>query len=369
MIDSLEALYQKYHAELLVLSRRMRPLYHSMQDAGYGTTFGDVEGEVLYMLTRETHPSIAVEISPNAGWSTNYILAALTENNYGTLHSFEIADSLHGQATEGVIRRHQIPQSDQGRLQVHIGDARETVPQAVNAIDLLLLDSCHEAWFAQWYIAAVFPKVRGPILIQDIAFHDRVEPSSEARFVWQWIAEQGIRVDLIGVLERAIHATTLRRGFAERRGLRCNSIVVSAPFVRGECPTLQPSADILLDEARTALQKGDHSTAVRLLDALVAEVRTDVTRVERHRLLLKAAALFVKIGDRAEARRCCQRAFGMVLELDRTQRLKALVELAPYFLKCRQWRLLLQVILLACLEPGARIPLLRSSFRFLRSLK
>lgn len=164
----------------------MREQFHAMQRRGHGTIFGDVEGELMYLLIRETQPDIAFEISPNAGWSTNYILAALTANQKGTLHSFELLTKLKGKPIEEVIRTNQHPEWDQNRFVLHVGDARQTVPLVPGTVDFLLIDSCHEDWFAEWYIQTVFPRVNGPAIVQDIAFVDEPVLSSDAEHFWAW---------------------------------------------------------------------------------------------------------------------------------------------------------------------------------------
>jgi hypothetical protein len=240
------------------------------------------------------------------------------------------------------------------------------VPRVVDSIDLLLMDSCHEDWFAEWYVSSLFPMVRGPVLIQDIAFRNRLEPSSEARFVWDWIAKNRVAVDLVGEMEQRIERTVLRCGFAERRGLRCNSIVLTVPFIEGSRPILDSASDDFIREAQEAAAHGEKLKAICLLDTAMADLKADVARVERHRPLMKAARLYGQLGERAEARRCCQRALGVVLGLDRMQRVKALPELVPQLAKRRQWRLFLQALSLAVSEPGARLPLARSFLRFFR---
>ena len=38
---------------------------------------------------------------------------------------------------------------------------------------MILIDSCHDSWFAKWYISNLFKIVNDLIFIQDIAFYDR----------------------------------------------------------------------------------------------------------------------------------------------------------------------------------------------------
>ena len=195
------SLYEKYHDELLILCEKLQPLYHQMQHAKFGTTFGDTEGELLYMLLREAKPEVVFEISPNAGWSTNYMLSALTKNQKGTLHSFELMEQINNKSIEQVIRGNQHRDWNQEQLVLHIGDALETTRQVTGNIDFVLIDSCHDDWFAKWYIETIFPHVQGIAFVQDIAFIDGLEDASEAEYFWQWAQEHQLPLNLVGHLD------------------------------------------------------------------------------------------------------------------------------------------------------------------------
>lgn len=353
-------LYSKYDAELRHLAFALRDKYHEMQRRGYGTTFGDVEGELMYMIVREMKPDRAFEISPNAGWSTNYILAALTANEKGTLHSFELLTELNGRPTAAVIRENQHPDWDQQRLDIHIGDARETVPRVDGSIDFLLLDSCHEEWFARWYAAQVFPRVEGVVMVQDIAFSDRLEGTSEAAFMWQWAEQQKAPLKIVGAVEHEIRCGSARAGYAERRGLRSNSVYFRLPIKKeGRLPQLSSSPEEWLAKARSAFSDGDRAEADRWLNQAVAHVMGMTERVNRHRLLLKSAKLFAEMELADEASRCCERALGLVMQSDPLQRRKALSELFDWYCKHGHWRLAAQTGAHMSLEPTMGHTLLR----------
>ena len=345
-------LYRKYDNELRQVARRLREQYHFMQRQGYGTTFGDVEGELMYMLIREIQPEIAFEISPNVGWSTNYILAALTANGKGILHSFELLPTIKGRPTEQVIRSNQCPQWDQQRLIIHIGDARQTVPRVDGTINFLLIDSCHEDWFAEWYITTVFPRVNGSVIVQDIAFVDQLEPSSEARYVWAWAESQNIQLALVGSVEVELERMGVRAGYAERRGLRCNSVIFWLPALqRGDLPELVDSPESWIKQARSALAGGHYLTADRLLSQAIASLLRMPTRVNRHRLFFQAGWCYVQMDEDGEAQRCFQRALGVVVQADTQQRVKGIPECLELSTRHRQWRLVGQTLSLILLEP------------------
>ena len=157
-------LYSRYLDDLAPLTSEMAGHRKALTDAGYSCDFSDRESELLYLLVRALQPATVVEISPCHGYSTNYILAALTHNGKGELHSYEIVEQIHGKPTEKAIRDNQLSWLDQTRLHIHIGDATQAdIPDP----DFLFLDSAHEAWFASWYFQSIVPRAK-VCLVHDI---------------------------------------------------------------------------------------------------------------------------------------------------------------------------------------------------------
>lgn len=348
-------LYRKYDPELRTLSRKLRGVYHNLQAQGYGTTFGDVEGELVYMLVRESRPASVFEISPDCGWSTNYLLAALTANKYGVLHSFELEQTKHGRPTEGLIRGNQHPDWDQSQLILHLGNAVDTVPRVGDEINFLLIDSCHEDWFARWYIEQVFPRTNGVAFVQDIAFCDGLEPSSEAEYVWNWAKQQKLNLFLVGSFERQLQTASLRDAYSERRGLRCNSVSFSLPSTdTGQVPAFKTSPDSLLDEA----ERATGTLADELATKGVRQILPQVDRVSRHRSLHRAGLIYLRLQEPGEAERQFQRALGAVVLSDKQQRAKGIVELFKLFLSARQWRFASQAALFMCFSRRDGVPIL-----------
>ncbi len=337
-------LYRKYDAELRPLCARLRGIYHRMQQQGYRAVFGDVEGEVLYMLLREARPRRVFEISPAAGFSTNYLLAALTANQTGELHSFELLREINGRPTADVIRSNLVPDLDTSRWTLHLGDARETVPAVAGEVDFALLDSSHEEWFARWYVETVFPRVRGWVMVQDIAFHDRIEPSGEARFVWDWAGREQVPLTMVGHVEQSVLHSGVRRGFAERRALECNSLLFQLPQTgRAALPTLNLSPDERIRQAEECVLRQDATGADRHLTEVMDILMTYPWRTNRHRLFFKTGQLYVRLGEPLQAERCFRRAVGAVLGGEPAQRAKGLRELWRLTRRQKLWRLAAEV--------------------------
>lgn len=363
-------LYHKYDDELRSLARSLRHTAHIMQQSRYGTTFGDVEGECMYILVRESRPEVLFEISPNAGWSTNYILAALTANKQGMLHSFELLSHMRGKPIERVIRDNQCSGWDQNRWYLHVGNAQETVKEVNGQIDFLLLDSCHDDWFAEWYIKELFPRVQGWTLVQDIAFVDVFEPSTEASCLWDWLTEEKISGSLIGQVEVELEKNNMRSGFAERRALRSNSVLLSFPNqFDGMPPQIAESLEQRLEKAEQEIAGGQLEKADTLLNSVIQCLMKDPTRVNRHRLFVSTGDMYQRMGNTNEAERAYRRALGVGVESDLQQRLKSLVELMPAFLGRKCFRLFLQAsFLLLFSYKGGLLLLLQTMLRLLGSV-
>jgi len=349
-----EALYKKYGTELLELSFALRPIARAMESQGFGVAFGDVEGELLYMTIREKKPSVVFEISPNAGWSTNYILAALTANAHGALHSFELETQLRGRPTEQVIRDNLLPFLDQKRLTVHLGDALKTTETVPGTIDFLLIDSCHDQWFAEWYTSKLFPRCNGVIYVQDIAFIDRLDNTTEASFFWNWLKEQGTSLTMVGDLERRVNQSSLRDALAERMRMRSNSLIFEWPnLVKAPLPQLIDSPEKYFSEAEAAAKKGDRVSADRALSRGLQILGAASDMSNRHRLYLAAGRVFERIGQGAEAQTLYKRALSCALQGTAPQRAKGLSESLEWSLVHFRPCLAAQTAGLILFEPAA----------------
>jgi predicted O-methyltransferase YrrM len=226
----LVALWHKYRGELEELSNIFSKKYQQMTKIGFSATFGDVEGELLYILIRELKPELVYEISPNSGCSTNYILAAVTRNGgVGRVRGFEIESSFNGMATLEAIASNQIELCDFGRYDLEIGDARKTVLDRLRreSPDFCLIDSWHEDVFAEFYVHNLFPRVKGTVLVQDVAHFDpRPEWSTEAAYLLNYLQMSGTKLVPIAAYEDFLNASGTREHLEPRRPKRSNSILL-----------------------------------------------------------------------------------------------------------------------------------------------
>ncbi|MDA2918677.1 class I SAM-dependent methyltransferase [Desulfobacterota bacterium AH_259_B03_O07] len=351
-LSYLLSLYNKYDGELRKLARLLRIQYHKMQRLNYRARLADVEGEVMYMLIREKRPELIFEISPNYGWSTNYILSALTANPKGVVHSFEILPKINGKPTEQIIRQNQHPLWDQERLIVHIGDARDMTPKVEGKIDFLFLDSCHEDWFANWYINSLFPRVEGTILIHDIA-QEHVNSSSEARYVLNWLRQHKIAFTSLYLVGVECDSKGKRRGYAERCLMRSWAIGLSLPSTSTyELPAFTESVWSLLQQAETAASRRELETAESLLNEITQMAMNNLSPDYWPTTFKKAGSLFEQLGEKEEASRCFKRALGSSFFMPDLDYKSNLFYLLTALLKHRKWQLVLMTLLLILSRPS-----------------
>ncbi len=356
----LASLYSRFGAELRELSRALRRKMSDFHRDLSPIAFGDIEGEILYLLIRELRPTTVFEISPNAGWSTNYILAALTKNAHGTLHTFELMESMNGQPMEKLIRANQLESLDQARLKVYIGDALKTTETVPGPIDFLLLDSCHDEWFAKWYVEKLLPRCKGIVMVQDIAFIDHLERSTEASFFWKWMEERGLQPALLGVAERALLRNPVRADLPDRRAMRSNAVLFRWPdYARGGVPSLAKPLDELIMRISATIKTGRKSEALADLDALFHRLSQETDRGGRHRELIRMGRLYSAAGDRSGADRCFGEALAIAVREFRVQRKKSLPDVLLELLVAGSFRWSAAAGLLVVVHPNAWVPAIK----------
>jgi len=143
----------------------------------------DLEAEITYMLIRERTPKIVIEMSPNTGWSTTWILSALRDNGQkGQLWSYDLHD-----ASVKLVP----PKLSENRWHFVLGDAKETLAKAPD-FDHLFVDSDHSEDFAKWYVRELFPRVRSGCIVSVHDVFHQATPSEEGAVVLRWLEERGI---------------------------------------------------------------------------------------------------------------------------------------------------------------------------------
>lgn len=215
-------IYKKYSNELLLLTEKLRPRYEIINKKSRAT-FSDFEGEILYCLIRDRKPKIFYEVSPDCGYSSIYITSAFRKNGLGKILSFEIEPYKFSQKTEELIKNN-LEGFDYENHDIIIGDVTQTHKGYQNP-DMVLIDSCHEKWFAKWYLRELFPKTNDLIFLQDIVFSDRMEYSGEAEETLKYLKNRNYLS--LGVLEKEANFRQVNNNFPRRRSFQSNSIIYS----------------------------------------------------------------------------------------------------------------------------------------------
>ena len=219
--DFLIKIYKKYSNELINLTEQIRNDFTKFKK--FRATFSDFDGEIMYCLIREIKPKIFFEISPDCGYSSIYITSALKKNRKGILYSFEIEKENFGKETARFIKNN-IRNYSYNKHQIIIGDATKTTLEFPDP-DMVLIDSCHEDWFAKWYITSLLPRIKKIAIIQDIVFYDRVEYSGESRVLLKYLKNK--KYISLGILERYKDFRVINNLFPRRRSFESNTILFS----------------------------------------------------------------------------------------------------------------------------------------------
>lgn len=179
----------------------------------------DLEAEITYLLVRDRAPNVVVEMSPNTGWSTTWILSALRDNgNNGQLWSYD----LHDTSTKLV------PQDlAAGRWHFVLGDATHTIPKAPE-FDYLFIDSDHSASFARWYSEELLPRVKPGVVVSVHDVFHQAHLSEEGEVVAEWLKKRNVSYWSVA---SALNATETIELLAERQKLDPD---LATPIHRGK---------------------------------------------------------------------------------------------------------------------------------------
>lgn len=224
-------LISKYSAEIRSFSGPLSGKFQRDNQLHGQGAFSDLEGCLLYSLIRELKPELIYEISPNTGLSTNYIVLALQANEKGRVVGFELEKTKTWKRinTWDAIRQNQVSKvAFDKHYELVVGDAiKKTAERAWEIPDITLIDSCHEEFFARWYLTHIIDKTRQLALIQDITFSSMMEKSGEAEFVRKYIEDNKIGRIVIDKLDADFSDICTRREIEPIRRMRTNSILVS----------------------------------------------------------------------------------------------------------------------------------------------
>jgi hypothetical protein len=144
----------------------------------------DVESEITYLLIRAFRPETVVEVAPDRGWSSTWMLRALRDNGHGHLFSYDLVDY----ATRTIP-----PDLAAGRWTFVQGDIRQNLHRLPDDIDYFFMDAFHKAFFAEWYVAHIFPLLAPGTVVEVHDVFQEGEPGkfTEGPVVLDWLEARG----------------------------------------------------------------------------------------------------------------------------------------------------------------------------------
>jgi hypothetical protein len=272
--SALGLLYETYRTDIEALCGEMAVVRAAMVARGHSADLSDREAEVLYLTVRALRPNVVCEISPCHGYSTSYILAALTDNRHGRLHSFEIQERVGNTPIGDVIRGNLCRRADPDRLELAVGDVRR---QRVPDCDLLVIDSCHEAHFAAWYLEHL---TRAPrmVFVHDILIFDRAARCVVPKGTFLGVREQYYVLEALALSQQT--CVSVAALAEELHGEKAASLPARfagperAVLFEGHAPSDQArklhAAQHRLLQARQQVLDGDRDGARRVVEAMAA---------------------------------------------------------------------------------------------------
>lgn len=161
-----------------------------------------VSKELVYLAVRATRPEVVVETGTYNGTYSTFILAALEKNGHGRLISLDvpartpIAHAIDTPLPAGSDPGWIVPDELRGRLEIVLGDARETllpVLEREGRLDLFLHDSLHTTRHMLWEFRVAWRQLRpGGLLLSDDAF---MTPA-----VWWFARRRGVPFRHVGAM-------------------------------------------------------------------------------------------------------------------------------------------------------------------------
>lgn len=128
---------------------------------------GHLQGQFLEIISKLVQPRRILEIGTMVGYSTICLAKGLVMD--GVLHTIELREE-----DAAIARRHFEQAGLAQQIQLHVGDARQIIPQLAEEWDLVFLDA-DKTGYAEYY-HLVLPRLRkgGLLLADNVLFHGEV---------------------------------------------------------------------------------------------------------------------------------------------------------------------------------------------------
>lgn len=154
---------------------------------------------MLYMLIRELKPQKIFEMAPNLGYSSHWILNALTKNDAtSSLYSYDLHDSSVKAMTKRFRHRWNFMKGD-------YADLLKTGKLKMAGFDFIFIDALHEEEFSRNYCKNILEahKEKATVVVHDIAAN-ALGGGRESAEVYKWMAFAANKVRNVFTMSRYV---------------------------------------------------------------------------------------------------------------------------------------------------------------------
>ena len=127
---------------------------------------GHLQGKILKMLVRMINPKTILELGTFTGYSALAMADGLTD---GELHTIEIDDEL-----EEFILNHFESAPNGNKIHLHIGDAREIIPQLNKQFDMVFIDANKRQYVESYNLGFDYVRPGGFIIADNTLWDGKV---------------------------------------------------------------------------------------------------------------------------------------------------------------------------------------------------
>lgn len=178
----------------------LHPVYDRLRDYTFSSVampqmqVGHLEGRLLHTLVGLTAARTVVEVGTYTGYSALSMAEALPEGGRVITHDVNAE-------TTAVARRFWAEAPWGHRIELILGDARQTLPLVPDGVDLAFIDADKEGYIAYWEILVEKLRPGGLIVVDNVLWSGKVldpqEASDRAIVAFNNHARRDTRVDLV----------------------------------------------------------------------------------------------------------------------------------------------------------------------------
>jgi predicted O-methyltransferase YrrM len=162
-------------------------------------------GELVYGLVRATQPEVVVETGVATGVTSAYVLAALSDNARGRLHSIDLPPThMITARLVGVA----VPNALRDRWSYHWGSSRRLLPRVLRsvggAIQIFVHDSDHSYAAMRWELEQAWSAVQpgGWLVADDATLHSAVDDLAKRVGAYPVYVRQFAKPDATALLRK-----------------------------------------------------------------------------------------------------------------------------------------------------------------------